>query len=1137
MLNMEPQPDILNLLSQLQESTTEDVDEERGSFKKGDKVTYDMFGGSLTNSDLILTLGVDEHTMRAIHNEALAEIVEAVGEEVARYRIMFEDGFVINDVAVSELKSVDEQVEEFKSGDKVEALGDTYEIVSVGMENLIVKDSHGEETTIKKSDVAESKTNEAEEGDMTFEEIKAEVITAVKNMRKHTNEWGVRDSLKKFTSWGFWKKGDMASIDVEIANDIADELLDYIQTALEQDIEDAYDIVQHYVSLTYESKTNEQKLSVADVKKLFKSIDKAFAKHLTGMTRSKKDAIKMGQEVGLELSDEGKKVLEESKTNEAEEATQTMQPQEKPNINAEDYHMEDYSEEELNKPEVKVKSKSEETGNAIRQVEDDELEQKEDKVVTPKKESKLKEQEDEEKKVAVSKGDCPECGKVQGQYHELGCSRAKNESKLKEDETEFTPSRSEVSKISYEKLRKLHKNALRYLKYWEKDGTVPEKVETMRKSVERYEEMMAAKDLMSKDDSSEKKESKFSFMKKQDPLWLCSECYKTFRANKAVCENCKSENVERITEQYGPGFTKEVFDVTWKNTDTGKEESTRVMAFDKADAKKEAKRPNREVTKVEGPIKSVPEKEETKVPFDENSEGSKLRETVEQLVREVPGIDKEEQEVLLKAIEDGTISNEWPSDEQMIDALAKADIDSAIVDDPDVEDFRVVYLKHILLTHALKATRVAKESKMDEQEEGIPEKGQTYQIHRKLGIGLPDGTYEVTNVEYRKTMGDLAKQFQVADDDKWWVAKFYSFKEVASESKVKEQKIPTYIQKGSTLVSKSGHKLEITGIWIDHFHTDPEVVVEYYYETADGEKGEERNSLSTFRKMLDEAKVNEQEEDWDITFLHKHNLIWHNPMVDRDGEYYHWQKSPIKGKRIRVFTDYQAEWVERNDGIPVKVDYESLPEDKEKKYPSHKAGEMWKSASEVICPKCSSGGARNVENNIFECNKCGARWDEGTGEVLEAKKEIIPSTAIEIVRSQIDSDAYNIRVVELPEGSIVILDSVSDREEALRRGKEFAGQLNAKFLGIIDEKKIVEMKCPKCGAEMMEEEDIEGFACAECGHVEESKLKEQEEDTFKTVVKGIVAKTLADEIAAKENGQVVQDEDDEKKFMIIVKEE
>lgn len=58
-----------------------------------------------------------------------------------------------------------------------------------------------------------------------------------------------------------------------------------------------------------EGKVDEEKLSVADVKKLFKSIDPAFAKHLTGLLSSKHAIIKRGQEVGLELSTEGEELL------------------------------------------------------------------------------------------------------------------------------------------------------------------------------------------------------------------------------------------------------------------------------------------------------------------------------------------------------------------------------------------------------------------------------------------------------------------------------------------------------------------------------------------------------------------------------------------------------------------------------------------------------------------------------------------------------------------------------------------------------------------------------------------------------------------------------------------------------------
>ena len=62
-----------------------------------------------------------------------------------------------------------------------------------------------------------------------------------------------------------------------------------------------------------ESKIDEQKLSAADVKKLFKSIDPLFAKHLTGVYGSRSQIIKRGLDVGLELSAEGEKIWSEVK--------------------------------------------------------------------------------------------------------------------------------------------------------------------------------------------------------------------------------------------------------------------------------------------------------------------------------------------------------------------------------------------------------------------------------------------------------------------------------------------------------------------------------------------------------------------------------------------------------------------------------------------------------------------------------------------------------------------------------------------------------------------------------------------------------------------------------------------------------
>ncbi|MBE3101959.1 MAG: zinc ribbon domain-containing protein, partial [Firmicutes bacterium] len=227
-------PDVLNLLEKIQEATTSDVDEERGSFKKGDKVTYNMLGGSLSNDDFIRTLGTNEHAIRVRHDGTIAEIVEAMGEEVARYSIQFTDGFIINDVAVSEVRAI------------TEAYTRSYQ-------------------------------------QMTKEELKKE--------------------LKDFHG----------------------------------------------------------------------ELNRGFCAH--------------PKEVQAEIDKINAELKRNKSMSEAEDATQTMKPQEKPALDAEDVNMEDYSEEDLNKPEAKVKSKSEKSGDAIRGVEDKELVQKDDKVVTPKNEA------------------------------------------------------------------------------------------------------------------------------------------------------------------------------------------------------------------------------------------------------------------------------------------------------------------------------------------------------------------------------------------------------------------------------------------------------------------------------------------------------------------------------------------------------------------------------------------------------------------------------------------------------------------------------------------------------------------------------------------------------------------------------
>jgi hypothetical protein len=467
-------------------------------------------------------------------------------------------------------------------------------------------------------------------------------------------------------------------------------------------------------SISEESKANEQRvLLVEDVKKLFKVIDGAYARHLAGVYSSKKAIAARGLEVGLELSDEGKKALEESepnevvekttekklvygtrderwhlvgpedrdykhgispeefkklgsekakekylaarkvesRTNEAAEVPQTMQPQEKPNINAEDYHMEDYSEEDLEK----VKSKSAETGNAIRQVEDDELKQEPDKVTKSKKES-------------------------------------------------------------------------------------------------------------------------VSVFARQKPLWLCNSCFKTFRSDENIC-SCESTNTEKITEGEGwaVGHLKYIYNVEFEVA--GKKDSTRVEAFDEPDAKRLVQR-IKPGARIIG-VKKIGEGKSPKQGDKEATQIKKLSETVSELISEVPGISKEDQLYLKWALNKNLISNTWPEEDAINDALAEVtnQVPEKEMYDPAFDN-QSLYLKYVLLPKA----RV----------EAI-----------RMGVSVPKG-------------------------------------------------------------------------------------------------------------------IGEQKEDWDLTFKYTHDQLTGNPLLDKGGNPYLWEKHPIEGRRVHVFTDYQAGWVAGKGATPVR---------------------------------------------------------------------------------------------------------------------------------------------------------------------------------------------------------------------------
>jgi hypothetical protein len=58
------------------------------------------------------------------------------------------------------------------------------------------------------------------------------------------------------------------------------------------------------------------------------------------------------------------------------------------------------------------------------------------------------------------------------------------------------------------------------------------------------------------------------------------------------------------------------------------------------------------------------------------------------------------------------------------------------------------------------------------------------------------------------------------------------------------------IENGRTYISKKGTKLKIKSIYINASSLVPDVYVDYDYETADGQKGEEKNRFSVVVDML-----------------------------------------------------------------------------------------------------------------------------------------------------------------------------------------------------------------------------------------------------------------------------------------------
>lgn len=83
---------------------------------------------------------------------------------------------------------------------------------------------------------------------MSDEEIKEDVLFMIKRLESNVNTWSTREILKHFTKYGFWSEGEMASLDIETAKKVAEELYNYVDEfpVGHTNIEEVYDDLYKY---------------------------------------------------------------------------------------------------------------------------------------------------------------------------------------------------------------------------------------------------------------------------------------------------------------------------------------------------------------------------------------------------------------------------------------------------------------------------------------------------------------------------------------------------------------------------------------------------------------------------------------------------------------------------------------------------------------------------------------------------------------------------------------------------------------------------------------------------------------------------------------------------------------------------
>lgn len=369
-----------------------------------------------------------------------------------------------------------------------------------------------------------------------------------------------------------------------------------------------------------ESKVNEEwakPIPVDQIKGLFKSIDPAFATHLSGLVTNLRDAAKRGKEVGLELTKEGETALSESKVNEVAskrlDVTFMLEFPEMADIDKSGVL--EYITKLINRASESFKSEGVKVLNH-----------------------------------SITRVD---------------------ESKVNEGKT-----------WTYNKLMKMVDDGRARVNGWADDRYgVSADVTIYSKSGDRRENITITG--APKDKNESKVNEKFDA--------------------KEVVSNTITELVGEIASSLGI-LHSEALDVVKDNLPSESK-------MDELDAQASAGREERraEVRSDESGMK------EGKSPEDKDSEQTKIKKLTEgilELVGEIEGISLDDQKAIRRAVEEGRIQNEWPTDDQMIDELSSLEdvVDPSKLDE-DV-DLKMTYLKYVLVPKAISQVDEAKTDPM-----------------------------------------------------------------------------------------------------------------------------------------------------------------------------------------------------------------------------------------------------------------------------------------------------------------------------------------------------------------------------------------------------------------------------------------